>query len=136
MTINMKAKKYFSIALRIIAAVIMLQTLYFKFTAQPESVYIFSKAGMEPVGRIMTGIAELVASILLLIPSTIAFGALMGIGIMTGAIFFHLAILGIEVQGDGGQLFIYALTVFVACVILLVIYFKQLLVFKKLVLKK
>lgn len=132
----MKAKKYFSVALRIIAAVIMLQTLYFKFTAQPESVYIFSKAGMEPVGRIMTGIAELVASVLLLIPSTIAFGALMGIGIMTGAIFFHLTILGIEVQRDGGQLFIYALTVFVACVVLLVIYFKQLLVFKKFVLKK
>lgn len=136
MTINMKAKKYFSIALRIIAAVIMLQTLYFKFTAQPESVYIFSKAGMEPVGRIMTGIAELVASILLLIPSTIALGALMGIGIMMGAIVFHLTILGIDVQGDGGQLFIYALTVFTACVVLLIIYFKQLLLFKKLLLKK
>jgi len=132
----MKARKYFSVALRIIAAVIMLQTLYFKFTAQPESVYIFSKAGMEPVGRIMTGIAELVASILLLIPSTIALGALLGIGIMTGAIFFHLAILGIEVQGDGGQLFIYALIVFIACVVLFIIYFKQLLLFKKLLLKK
>jgi len=132
----MKARKYFSVALRIIAAVIMLQTLYFKFTAQPESVYIFSKAGMEPVGRIMTGIAELVASILLLIPSTIALGALMGIGIMTGAIFFHLAILGIEVQGDGGQLFVYALIVFIACVVLFIIYFKQLLLFKKLLLKK
>jgi len=132
----MKARKYFSIALRIIAAVIMLQTLYFKFTAQPESVYIFSKAGMEPLGRIMTGIAELVASILLLIPSTIAIGALMGIGIMMGAIVFHLTILGINVQGDGGQLFIYALTVFIACAVLLIINFKQLLLFKKLLLKK
>ena len=132
----MKTRKYFSIALRIIAAVIMLQTLYFKFTAQPESVYIFSKAGMEPAGRIITGTAELIASILLLIPSTIVLGALMGVGIMMGAIFFHLTILGIEVQGDGGQLFIYALTVFICCIVLLIMYFRQLLMFKKLLLRK
>jgi uncharacterized membrane protein YphA (DoxX/SURF4 family) len=105
--------------LRIIAAAIMLQTLYFKFTASAESVYIFTTVGMEPWGRIASGIAELVASVLLLIPRTTWMGALLGIMIMSGAIFFHLTKLGIEIQGDGGLLFIYALTVLISCGILL-----------------
>src|SRR3982751_2704940 len=95
--------------LRIIAALIMLQTLYFKFTAADESVYIFSKLGMEPWGRIGTGILELVASILILYPKTTVLGALLAIGLMGGAIFFHLTRLGIIVQNDNGQLFIYGL---------------------------
>lgn len=115
-------KKAISIILRLVAAAIMLQTLYFKFTAQPESVYIFSQIGIEPWGRIGTGIVELIASILLLIPRTIALGALLAIGLMLGAIATHLLILGIEVQGDGGQLFAYALIVLVSCAILLVIH--------------
>ncbi|MFX6288831.1 DoxX family protein, partial [Acinetobacter baumannii] len=82
----------------------MLQTLFFKFTAAPESVFIFSTLGIEPWGRIGTGIAELIASVLLLIPSTTVFGALLAMGIMGGAIVSHLAVLGIEVRGDGGQL--------------------------------
>src|ERR1700753_1039781 len=93
-------------ALRRIAAVIMLQTLFFKFTAAEESVYIFSQLGIEPWGRIGTGIGGLIASILILIPATTAFGALLGLGSMTGAIFFHLTTLGIVVQNDSGQLFI------------------------------
>jgi len=114
----MTKNKIFPWLLRIIAAVIMLLTLFFKFTAAPESVFIFSTLGIEPWGRIGTGIAELIASVLLLIPSTTVFGALLAMGIMGGAIVSHLAVLGIEVRGDGGQLFAYALTVFIASGIL------------------
>jgi hypothetical protein len=114
----MTKNKIFPWLLRIIAAVIMLQTLFFKFTAAPESVFIFSTLGIEPWGRIGTGIAELIASVLLLLPSTTVFGALLAMGIMGGAIVSHLAVLGIEVRGDGGQLFAYALTVFIASGIL------------------
>jgi uncharacterized membrane protein YphA (DoxX/SURF4 family) len=89
----------------------MLQTLYFKFTGAEESVYIFTTLGLEPVGRIGSGIAELVASILLLIPSRAWLGALLSIGIMGGAIMSHLTILGIEIRGDGGLLFSYSLIV-------------------------
>lgn len=104
--------------LRLLAAVIMLQTLFFKFTGAGESVYIFSQLGMEPWGRIGTGVGELIASVLILIPSTTAFGAVLGLGLMSGAIFFHLTKLGIVVKGDGGQLFIYALLVFISCLLL------------------
>ncbi len=117
--------KYFSIVLRAVAAFIMLQTLYFKFSAAPESVYIFTQAGMEPWGRIGTGIAELVASMLLLIPRTIVLGALMSAGLMLGAIATHLLILGIEVQGDGGQLFAYAVIVLIASALLLILHKDQ-----------
>ena len=108
--------------LRLLAAIILLQTLYFKFSAAPESIYIFSKLGMEPWGRIGTGILELIAGILLLVPATTVFGALLAIGLMAGAIFFHITKLGISVQNDGGQLFIYALIVFVSSIALVVIY--------------
>lgn len=112
--------------LRLIAAVIMLQTLFFKFTAAEESVYIFSTLGIEPWGRIGTGIGELIASILILIPATTALGALLGMGLMSGAIFFHLTKLGIVVKDDSGQLFIYALLVFISCLILTVAFRSQL----------
>ncbi|HEX5003193.1 MAG TPA: DoxX family protein [Bacteroidia bacterium] len=103
-----------------IAALIMLQTLYFKFSAAAESVYIFSALGAEPAGRIASGIAELVASILLLIPSTRPAGGLLGMGIMAGAILSHLLVLGIEVMNDGGQLFIYAIVTFTCCSVIVV----------------
>lgn len=112
--------------LRVLAAVIMLQTLFFKFTAAPESVYIFSRLGIEPWGRIGTGVAELIASILILIPATTALGAVLGTGIMAGALFFHLTKLGIVVQDDSGQLFIYALLVFISCLVLIYLYKWQL----------
>jgi uncharacterized membrane protein YphA (DoxX/SURF4 family) len=105
--------------LRLLPAVILLQTLFFKFTASPESVYIFTTVGMEPWGRIASGIAELVAAILMLVPRFTWLGALLAMGIMSGAIFFHLTILGIEVQGDGGLLFVYALIVFLCSAVLL-----------------
>ena len=108
--------------LRIIAALIMLQTLYFKFSSSEESVYIFSQLGMEPWGRIGTGIIELIASILILYPRTTFFGSLLAIGLMLGAIGAHFTKLGIVVKNDGGQLFIYALIVLVSSIILAVIY--------------
>ena len=105
--------------IRIIPAVIILQTLFFKFSAAPESVAIFSKLGMEPYGRIGTGIIELIAAVLILIPNKSKFGALLGFGTMTGAIASHILVLGIEVNNDGGKLFILALITLVACAIVL-----------------
>lgn len=112
-------------ALRIIAALILLQTLFFKFSGAEESVYIFSTLGMEPWGRIGSGVLELIASILILYPRTTFIGAALGAGLMSGAIFFHLTKLGLVVKNDGGQLFIYALLVFVSCLLLLIIYRKH-----------
>jgi len=131
----MKTKTILSGLLRLVAAVILLQTLYFKFTGQPESIYIFSKVGMEPWGRIGSGVAELLASILLLVPATIAIGAFLAAGIMVGALAAHLFILGIEVRGDGGQLFGYALVVLIASIVLMFLHFQQLISFKKRLLK-
>lgn len=102
--------------LRLVAAVILLQTLFFKFTGAPESKYIFSTLGVEPWGRIASGIIEMIASLLLLIPSTQIFGALIGAGVMVGAILSHLFILGITVQNDNGLLFTLACVVFLSCV--------------------
>lgn len=104
----------FSWILRVISAAILLQTLYFKFTGAPESVYIFTKVGAGPGGRIGSGIIELIAAILLLTPRFTWLGSLLALGVMAGAILSHLTILGIEVQGDRGLLFGLALTVFVA----------------------
>lgn len=103
--------------LRILAAVIMLQTLYFKFTAHPQSVHLFTILGMEPWGRIGTGILELIASALILFPKTTGIGAVLGIGLMSGAVFFHLTKLGIVFDGDA-WLFTYALIVLISCIIL------------------
>ena len=103
----------------------MLQTLYFKFTGHPQSVELFKTIGMEPWGRIGTGVLELVASILILYPRTTGFGAALGLGLMSGALFFHLfTSLGIEVDGDP-VLFIYAVITFLCCLILLIIYRSQ-----------
>ena len=125
-------KTIFIWILKLLAAVILLQTLYFKFTAKPESVELFTLLGMEPWGRIGTGVAELIASVLILIPRTTLLGALMGLGLMAGAIFFHLTKLGINFGGDA-VLFIYAMIVFSCCLTLIIIYRKsipQLLKFK------
>ena len=96
---------------RLLAAAILLQTLFFKFTAAPESVYIFSKVHAEPWGRIATGGVELIAAFLLLTPRLAWLGSLLAGGVMVGAILTHLTVLGIEVQGDRGLLFGLALTV-------------------------
>lgn len=99
----------------------LLQTLYFKFSGSDESIYIFTQVGMEPWGRIGSGIAELLAGVLLLWDRYRVYGAILGLGVISGAIYFHLTSLGIEVMGDDGQLFYYALTVFVSCLMILVI---------------
>lgn len=116
---------YLSWALRIVAALILLQTLYFKFTAAPESVYIFTTVGIEPWGRIGSGVAELIAAVLLLIPSTKVWGAILALGVISGAIMSHLTILGIEVQGDGGYLFFLAVIVFVCAAGVLLLHRKE-----------
>lgn len=112
--------KYLDVTAKGVAAFIMLQTLYFKFSASPESVYIFSTIGMEPVGRIGSGIGELIASIFILVPKTTWLGAIAAIGLMAGALFFHLTSLGIVVMDDGGQLFIYACLVLLSALYLLI----------------
>ncbi len=98
-------------------AVILLQTLFFKFTAAPEAIHIFEQLGAEPWGRIASGIGELIASILLLIPATAAIGAVLSLGIISGAIVSHFTVLGIEVGGDGGTLFILACVVFIGAAV-------------------
>jgi putative oxidoreductase len=104
---------------RIVAAAIMAQTLFFKFSGAEESVEIFTKMGIEPWGRIGTGVMELVASILLMINSTARWGALLAFGLMAGAIGSHLFVLGVEVRGDGGYLFILACIVMITSLFVL-----------------
>ena len=111
----------FSWLLQLAAAVILFQTLFFKFTAAPESVYIFTTLGMEPWGRIGSGIAELVAVVLLLVPRTAALGALVSLGVISGALVSHLTRLGIVVMDDGGLLFVLALAVFTCSLLILVL---------------
>ena len=108
-----------SVVLQLLAAGILLQTLFFKFTGAEESIYIFSTLGIEPWGRIASGVAELVAAVLLLYPPTAAAGAAFAMGVMAGAIVSHLTLLGIEVRGDGGLLFALAMSVFVASAVVL-----------------
>ncbi len=111
--------------LRIIPAILLLQTLYFKFTAHPQSVKLFTQIGMEPYGRIGTGILELIATILILVPRYTGYGALLGLMMMTGALFFHLTKIGINFDGDP-VLFIYALITFACCAALVLIHKSQL----------
>ena len=112
-----RAQAALSWILQLTAAVILLQTLYFKFTGAEESVYIFTTVGAEPWGRIGAGVLELIAAVLVLVPATAAIGAIMAAGLMAGAILSHLTLLGIEVKGDGGLLFGLAVTVFVASLV-------------------
>ena len=100
--------------LRVTAAAILLQTLYFKFTAAEESVYIFRTLGAEPWGRIGSGVVELVTAALLLVPSTAPVGGLLAMGVMSGAIVSHLTVLGVAILGDGGLLFALAVIVWLA----------------------
>ena len=119
---------------QIVAAVILLQTLYFKFSGAAESVYIFSTLGMEPWGRIGSGVTELIAGVLLLLPRFSALGGLISLGVITGALVSHLFVLGIEVMGDGGQLFILGIIVWVCSLLVVLINMHQLKELKKRVL--
>lgn len=115
---NLIMKKIFYWLPRLIASVILLQTLYFKFGAHPESVHLFTQLGVEPYGRIGTGIIELILAILLLIPKTSLYGAIGTVGVMIGAIFSHFLVLGVNI-GDGGTLFILAIVVLISALIVL-----------------
>ena len=106
-------------SVKIIAVIILLQTLYFKFSAAPESVYIFTKLGAEPFGRIGSGVIELIASILILVPRTSFYGAVLGFCTMAGAVLSHIFVLGIIIQNDGGELFLLAIITLVCCLILI-----------------
>lgn len=121
----MNTKKLFPLALRLIAAIILLQTLFFKFSAHPQSVELFTKLGVEPWGRIGTGVIELITGILLLIPATAFIGGILSIGLMVGAIGSHLAVIGIASHGDGGMLFIMAIIVLLCGIGIAYIYKQQ-----------
>ena len=114
-----KTQKVITLLCRIVAAVILLQTLFFKFTGAPESVYIFSKVGLEPWGRIGSGVVELIAALFLFVPGYHWLGALIAIGVLAGAIFSHLTVLGIVVMNDGGLLFFLALITVTCCAMVL-----------------
>ncbi len=118
-------KKYVPLVLRIIIAIILIQTLRFKFTAHPDSVYIFTQVDLEPYGRIGIGVVELIAGILLLIPKTVWLGASLSAGVLAGAIFMHLTKLGVEINGDNGTLFYTAVISFILSLIILWIYKKE-----------
>ena len=124
----MNVETVVSWAARIVVAVILLQTLFFKFTGAEESKYIFTTLmgpGMEAVGRIGSGVVELIAAVLLLVPSKAWLGALLALGTISGAIFSHLTILGIEIKGDGGLLFGLAVLVFVLSAAVLLIHRRE-----------
>ena len=118
---TLNAAAIVSWVLQLIVAGILHQTLFCKFTGAAESVYIFSTLGAEPWGRLGSGVVELIAAILLLVPATTTIGAAVALAVITGAIMSHLTVLGIEVQGDGGLLFGLALTVFAASALILVL---------------
>ena len=123
-----KSQTILSWVLQLAAAVIMGQTLFFKFTGAPEPIYIFTTLGAEPYGRWLAGISELVAVVLLLWPAMAGAGALLGMGVMSGALLAHLTTkLGIEVLGDGGLLFYLGVGVWVACAVIVLIRRHQLL---------
>jgi len=115
---TLKQKNILLWILKIVASVILLQTLFYKFSASKESAYIFTAIGLEPIGRIGIGILELITAILLLIPKSSWFGALLGIGLMLGALSFHITKLGIVVMNDNGLLFTYALIVLICCAVI------------------
>jgi uncharacterized membrane protein YphA (DoxX/SURF4 family) len=114
--------------LRGMAAVILLQTLFFKFSGARESVYIFTTLGLEPWGRIATGVVELVAAVLLLLPRTAVFGAVLTLVVISGAILSHLTRLGVKLPevGDRGELFALAIVVFVCSAAVLLLHRREL----------
>jgi hypothetical protein len=121
----MKITKTLHWIIKLVPAIILLQTLYFKFSAAPESVALFTKIGLEPYGRVGIGVVELIAAILILIPRTTVYGAILGLGLMFGALKYHLTDLGIEVGGDGGKVFYLAVVTAIFCVLLIIIHRKE-----------
>ena len=121
-----KTQSIVSWALQVGVALILLQTLFFKFTGAAESKYIFSRLGLEPWGRIGSGVVELIACVLLLHPRTVTLGAILSMGVISGAIMSHVTKLGIVVVNsdgtrDGGLLFVLAVLVFVGSAVILIL---------------
>ena len=127
----MKTKNIISWALRLTVAIILLQTLYFKFTAHPDSVHIFSALGIEPWGRIGLGIVELITALLILTPKTKIIGMINSLGIIIGAVFSHLLVLGVTVGNDGGSLFTLAIIVYIASTLFLILHKSEVLILLK-----
>ena len=127
----MNTNNIISWVLRLTVAVVLLQTLYFKFTAHPDSVHIFSALGVEPWGRIGLGIIELITAILILLPKTQIIGMTISLGIILGAVFSHLLVLGINVSNDGGGLFTLAIIVLISSTIFLIMNKTELISFIK-----
>jgi hypothetical protein len=132
----MKIKNTISWILRLTVSVIFLQTLYYKFTAHPDSVHIFSALGLEPWGRIGLGFVELITSVLILFNKTKIIGMLTSIGIIVGAVFSHILVLGVNVSNDGGGLFTLAIIVLVASIIFLFVNEKEIVPTLKKVIRK
>ena len=122
----MKPKTVFSYIIRIIISIILIQVLFLKFTGAPESIYLFEMIGLEPIGRYSSALVELLAGILMLIPTTKTWGALLTVGTMIGALFFHLTTLGIVVNGDGGLLFGMAIVTFILAITILLLHKEEL----------
>ena len=120
-----KPQTIISWVLQIIVAVILFQTLFFKFTGAEESKYIFTTLGIDPWGRIGSGIVELITVVLLLIPRTVPYGAILALGTTAGAIFSHLTKLGLVVKDDGGLLFTLACVTFVSSAVLLFLHRRE-----------
>ncbi|OYU68228.1 MAG: DoxX family protein [Cytophagaceae bacterium BCCC1] len=130
----MKFQNILSWIFRAAAAIILLQTLYFKFTGHPESVELFTKLGVEPWGRVGTGVIELITGVLLLIPASAFIGGFLAMGLMVGAILSHLTVIGIESKGDGGLLFSLAIIVLVLSLLIQFLHKEQgVVIFKKFV---
>jgi hypothetical protein len=110
------------VLLKMLVTVIIGQTLFFKFSGAAESMYIFNQLGAEPYGRIGLGIVELISIVLIWFPKTVFYGIILIVGMMLGAIASHVFILGIEVQQDGGKLFLLALITLIADLGLLYFY--------------
>lgn len=114
-------------ALALWIAYVFVWYLQYKFTGHDGSVWLFTVLtdwlglrGHEKAMRIGVGSAELLAAILCLVPPTRAIGAAMTIGIMAGAIFFHVVSpLGIDPYDDGGVLFREACLTLLAAALLL-----------------
>jgi len=110
----MKNKGILLGSLQIVSAVILLFAGVTKFLATEGNVFIFTELDMEPTGRIIIGLIETAAALMLMTKNYAAMGALFGLGTMCGAVIAHVSILGFNVQGDQG-LHIVALSTVVLC---------------------
>lgn len=112
-----KAEKLISIVFQIIAALILANAAFGKFSGNEMSVHVFHELNILET-RIVIGIIEVLAALLLLskIPQ---YGALLGFGTMLGALIAHVSILGMEIHGDGGQMVMMMAVVLLSSIIVM-----------------